>query len=129
MFAWLKARSRGRIPEKLPHETAMEELEAIRGLLARTNDFKAYFIGISDCVRNYIERMFDLKAPEMTTEEFLNSLSDSNKLSVEHKRLLKDFLAACDMVKFARHTPLTEEIELVSSSARKFVEETKEREK
>ena len=112
-------------PVKLPHETALEELEASRGNFLKSSDLKEYYAGISDCIRRYIERTFKLKAPEMTTEEFLGSLGDSRTLSLDQKDLLKAFLNACDLVKFAKYTPARPEIESVFAAAKKFIEETK----
>ena len=113
-------------PVKLPHETALEELEAARGSFSKNSDLKEYYAGISDCVRRYIERSFKLKAPEMTTEEFLGSLRESTLLSLDQKDLLKAFLNACDLVKFAKYTPARAEMESVFAAARKFIEDTKE---
>ena len=112
-------------PIKLPHETALEELEAARGNFLKNSDLKEYYSGISDCVRRYIERTFKFKAPEMTTEEFLGSLKESTVLSLDQKDLLKAFLNACDLVKFAKYTPAKAEMESVLSAAKKFIEETK----
>lgn len=121
----LYVRRRNAPPVKLPHETALEELEFMRGEFLRTSDVKEYFAGVSDCIRRYIERSFKLKAPEMTTEEFLGSLRESTTLTLDQKDLLKDFLNACDLVKFAKYTPARNEAESVYVSAKKFVDETK----
>lgn len=110
---------------KLPHETALEELEAIKGIFARSANTKEYYVRISDCIRRYIERVFALKAPEMTTEEFLDSLKDSVRLSLEYKALLSNFLSACDLVKFAKYAPTRIEIESVYVTAKNFIEETR----
>lgn len=112
------------VPVRLPHETALEEIEALRALLAKNGDVKEYYAGISDCVRRYIERAFKLRAPEMTTEEFLNSLRDSAALSLGQKDLLKGFLAACDLVKFAKYAPAKAETENIYTTANHFIEET-----
>lgn len=119
-------RRASRLPPKLPHETALEELESIKGLYLKGGDVKEYYVGVSDCVRRYIERVFKLKAPEMTTEEFLNSLPGSASLNIGQKDLLKDFLKACDLVKFAKYAPTAAEAEGVYASAKKFIEETKD---
>jgi hypothetical protein len=42
----------------------------------------------------------------------------------EKKALLKDFMEACDMVKFAKHMPVSEETEAIYSTAKRFVEDT-----
>jgi hypothetical protein len=116
-------RMKRNVPVRLPHETAIEELEAIRALFLRTGDVREYYAGISDCVRRYIERAFKLRAPEMTTEEFLNSLRDSTVLSLGQKDLLKGFLAACDLVKFAKYAPAQAEAENIYTTAKHFIEE------
>lgn len=119
-------RRRRKAPLRLPYAIALEELEAIRSLLSRTGNVKEYYIRISDCVRHYIERLFTLKAPEMTTEEFLGSLKDSTALTDGEKGLLKEFLVSCDLVKFAKYTPSKAEIESVLTTAKNFIEETKQ---
>lgn len=112
-------------PARLPHELALEELEAIRRSFLKSSDVKEYYAGISDCIRRYIERSFNLRAPEMTTEEFLVSLGGSRALSPDQKELLKGFLNACDLVKFAKYAPQKGEMESVYQAAKKFIEETR----
>jgi hypothetical protein len=112
------------VPVKLPHETALEELEAIRGQYLQGGGVKEFYVGVSDCVRHYIEHAFKLKAPEMTTEEFLDSLKDSPALTLDQKNLLKGFMSACDMVKFAKYTPSNVEAESVYTTAKNFIHET-----
>jgi len=112
------------VPVRLPHETALEELESIRAKYLQGGGVKEFYVGVSDCVRHYIERAFKLKAPEMTTEEFLESLRESPVLSPDQKSLLKGFMNACDMVKFAKYTPSSIEAEAVYTTAKNFVHET-----
>ncbi len=116
-------------PVKLPHESALEELEFARENFMRNSDIKEYYSAISDTIRRYIERSFKLKAPEMTTEEFLNSLRMSATLSLvlklDQKDLLRDFLNSCDLVKFAKYNPAKGEMESIYLAAKKFIEETK----
>ena len=90
---------------------------------------KEYYFELSNIARHYIENRFRLKAPEMTTEEFLFSLRESAILSGTHKNLLKKFLNLCDIVKFAKYAPNEEAIEKSFGAAKKFVDETKENEK
>lgn len=113
-------------PPKLPHEVALEEIEAAGKKFASGGEVKDYYVGISDAVRRYIEKVFSLKAPEMTTQEFLASLSNSSKLRAAHKDLLVMFMEACDLVKFAKHKPTRNDISDVCDTAKKFIEESKE---
>ena len=63
-------------------------------------------------------------APERTTEEFLREARSSSVLADEHKTLLRGFLSAADMVKFALHEPSVNESDGALAAARGFVEET-----
>ena len=67
-----------------------------------------------------------MKAPEMTTEEFLFSLKNSGGLSITHKNLLKEFLNLCDAVKFAKYGPTEKEISQSFDIAKAFIDETKQ---
>ena len=113
-------------PPKLPHEIALGEIEAASKQFASGGEVKDYYVRISDAVRRYIEGVFSLKAPEMTTQEFLISLSGSSKLLPAHKDLLATFMEACDLVKFAKYKPARNDMESVFNTAKKFIEESKE---
>ncbi len=116
-------------PSKPAHQIAYEALELLRNKnLPVIGNVKEYYIDLSDIVRHYIENRFDIRAPEMTTEEFLFSLRDSGDLTGTHKNLLKEFLSHCDMVKFAKYGPTQEEIEGSFNVAKKLVDETKAQE-
>jgi len=61
----------------------------------------------------------------MTTEEFLFYVRDNSQLAAGHKGLLKEFLLACDLVKFAKICPAVREGTRLSASAKKRLDETK----
>jgi len=113
-------------PPKLPHEIALGEIETASKQFAAGGEVKDYYVKISDAVRRYIESVFSLKAPEMTTQEFLASLGSSSKLSAAHKELLAIFMEACDLVKFAKYKPARSDIDGVFNTAKKFIEESKD---
>jgi hypothetical protein len=112
-------------PPKLPHEAAIEALEAAKAEFLKSGDIKEYYVRISDIVRRYIEIVFKVRAPEMTTQEFLGSLGSSWKVSEDYKGLLMTFMEACDLVKFAKHAPTKDEADAVFMTAKKFVEGTR----
>lgn len=114
-------------PRRPAHEIAYEALEALRAKnLPYSGRVKEYYFKLSDIARHYLEDRFSIKAPEMTTEEFLYFLQGSSALSIVHKGLLTEFLGHCDMVKFAKYGPAPKEIEYSFDAARKLVDETKE---
>jgi hypothetical protein len=108
-----------------PHETALAELARIResGLLdeGRTAE---YTDRVSDVLRRYLEERFAIPAPERTTEEFLDEVARAPVLDRERKRFLADYLAQCDLAKFAAAEPGRRELDELFSSSVKFVEET-----
>ena len=123
-------KKRGRIlpapRPKEPHELAYERLEALRGKgYIRDGRVKEFFFELSLIVRYYLEGRFGVKAPEMTTEEFLAKLRDTTELERESKKLLREFLAYCDLVKFAKYGPSEDDIEASYASAKKLVDRTK----
>ncbi len=115
------------IPPRPAHEIAYEALRELMGRdYLKAGKVREYYFELSDIVRHYIEDRFQMKAPEMTTEEFLATLKYSGVLNSEQKGDVRDFLSHCDMVKFAKYMPEQREIELSYDSARKLIDGTKE---
>lgn len=109
-----------------PHEIAYEALETLEAKgLPSQGRIKEFYYELSLIIRHYIESRFDIKAPEMTTEEFLFALRGSGALSGTHKNLLKEFLDLCDMVKFAKYGPTQKETDDSFNAAKRFVDETR----
>jgi hypothetical protein len=116
---------------KLPaHELAFQQLDnLLADQLIEKGQIKEFYIRISDILRRYIENRFSLCAPERTTEEFLLELRQSSLLADSHKRLLKEFLNQCDLVKFAKFLPAVDETHKTVDVSKQFIEETKLTEK
>ncbi len=109
-----------------PDVWAMGQLRKLAGeQLIEAGKVKEFHYRLSEITRTYIELRFGLMAPEQTTEEFLESLRNSDALPADRKALLAEFLEACDMVKYALYEPATEEIERVFNAARDFILQTR----
>jgi hypothetical protein len=110
------------------HEIAYAQFDELerKDLLARSL-IKQYYSELSDILRHYLENRFSLKAPEMTTEEFISYVRDYSELERGHKDILREFLLNCDLVKFARYIPPESEGSAVFATARHFVDQTKTR--
>lgn len=127
---WLYLR-RKRVKElvrifKPAHELAYERLRAlVKEDLIGAGKIKEFYERISDILRHYIEHRFSLRAPERTTEEFLFELAGTDVLSESDKESLGRFLQHCDLVKFARHEPGTEQIQETFDLVKDFIEKTK----
>ena len=131
LFWWWKRKKESSEPQRpvdtqTPWEKAFELLEKLRqqNLLSQSK-FEEYYVRLSDIVRRYFEDQFCIKAPEMTTEEFLFSLNRSQALTTRHKESLSEFLSSCDMVKFAQYAPRIEEAEKSFDLAKRLIQETK----
>jgi hypothetical protein len=105
----------------LPHEIALQRLEAIGALMqpARAREFST---AASDIVRLYIEQRFSVTVTRRTTEEFLRDLLESADAALaQHQGLLGEFLHQCDFVKFAALSLTAQNMESLRQSARAFV--------
>jgi hypothetical protein len=121
-WKWLR---RTVIKPKLPHEIALERLEAARALM-NEGQVREYAFAVSEAVRLYIEQRFGEKARRRTTEEFLNDLLKQRGTPLaEHRALLENFLMHCDLPKFARWQLSTPEMESMHESARAFITNTR----
>ncbi|MBI3783542.1 MAG: hypothetical protein HY270_09085 [Deltaproteobacteria bacterium] len=114
------------VPPMPAHEIA---LAALRKLHARRyieeGRFEDFYVELSAIIRNYLEDGFHLRAPEMTTEEFLGAAGRDARLNANQRRLLSEFLSQADLVKFARHHPTLDDTEAAFAAAKRFVEETR----
>ena len=122
---WQKRKTQVSIVPVIPaHIRAKQKLEEALALIAQP---KPFVIAVSDTARTYLEERFNFRAPERTTEEFLRELSSTNLLVKEQKESLGDFLASCDLVKFAKYEPGETELHELHGSALRLVEETEPR--
>ena len=100
-----------------PFEEAIEKLQELdTKLLWQNNEIKKYYSELTEIVRAYIEKELKIPALEITTHELVDILSDFNKTktidaSKETIKKLNALLQEADLVKFAKSTPLSHEIE------------------
>jgi hypothetical protein len=121
IYTLWRLRRRRAVRDLLPYEIALQQLDDIRTLMQPASA-REFSIVISDIVRRYIERRFDVTATRRTTEEFLHDLLESSNSSLaRHQGLLGDFLHQCDFVKFAGQSLTQSNMESLRQSARAFV--------
>jgi len=109
-----------------PGSWALAELARLESVArgAGQGQLERYPALLSEVIRAYLEKRFQLRAPRQTTPEFLHDIKDSTLLNSGHRELLRDFLERCDLAKFAHIQFSLEECQALAQSARTFVEET-----
>ena len=124
IIAWLRRTAvRARLTA---FDRARARLARLRGQgLPGPEGVDSWYVELSDIVRRYVEERFSLRAPELTTEEFLLEAGRSADLSPAHRELLSDFLERCDRVKFARYSPVDAESRDALAVASRFLDESR----
>lgn len=121
-------RRRNKVTEKPllpPHIEAMNELEKIYPLkLWQGGEHKLYYTKLTDIIRVYIERRYEIGAMEMTTDEIFSAIKKIN-ISVGSESKLREFLSLSDLVKFAKYEALEQENEDSFKNAYNFVMDTR----
>ncbi len=118
----LRRRKRANAEEPASHERALRALQSLENPdsldPATVID---YYTELSHVITRYLMDRYQLTR-QMTTEEWLVQLDGIGGLSPSSKSLIRHFLTACDLVKFAREIPPPLEIAESRRMAREIVE-------
>lgn len=133
---WLWRRSRRRpvepeapilpvAPRRPAHEIAFAELERLlaSGLLER-GEVKKFHIELAEILRRYLGARFGIDTFDRTTWEILEELRRVRPPE-NVTTMAREFLAACDLVKFARYHPDPEETRRTVERAYRLIDETR----
>jgi hypothetical protein len=121
-------RRRKRLERPLPPWlAACLELDALRKALSGgAMNPERCLSKLTDIVRTYLEKRFQLRAPRQTTSEFLRDIdSVDSPLDNSQRGFLKEFLSAADLVKFAGMPADNSIIKQAIDKAETLVNETK----
>lgn len=112
---------------KLPaHVEALQKLEHIKAeRLWQQGRIKEYHTELTDVMREYIERVFNIRSMEMTSEEILDEVKVLRQSKKSAFDSLKQILQIADLVKFAKWSATPEENETSLMNAYLFVNQTK----
>jgi hypothetical protein len=103
------------------HEVALEKLVALqKDKLWEKNRFMEYYIKISEIIREYLGQRYEFDSMEMTTEEIIKTLKKKKTKGLSLPEV-EGFLGECDLVKFAKYRPLSEESLAILELAFKIV--------
>ena len=132
LITYLQSRARKSEDEVLPaeplrpaEEVALEKLDAIREQkIWQTGQVKDYHTQLTDVVREYIARRFEVSSVEQTSDETLRAMRGLLSDKKELYESLREMLTLADLVKFAKWTATPDENEKSLRSAYTFVKET-----
>ena len=113
--AWLidranKRRAEAGKPKDPAYIVALRELDKYRSdKFWAPEKQKAFYSGITDALKFYMDDRFGVDAPEMTTAELFDALKGDKDITPEMFNDLKDLFERADFVKFAKHVASDEE--------------------
>ncbi len=115
-------------PEKKrlpPYEEAVQRLEELnRRQLWQNGEEKEYYTELTDILRDYIYRRFEINAVEMTSTQIVATLKKNEETKAVNEQL-SEILAMADFVKFAAVKPIADDNEMAFTRARQFVDHTR----
>ena len=108
------------------HVVALNQLDKIKQeKLWQKGRHKEFHTELTEVIREYIERIFNISSMEMTSEEILEHLRLLSKEQKSTYQRLQQILQLADLVKFAKWNVTPDEHELSLLNAYLFVNQTK----
>ncbi|GAA4788410.1 hypothetical protein GCM10023231_15780 [Olivibacter ginsenosidimutans] len=106
---------------------ALTQLKELRDKqLWQQDQVKLYYSELADIIREFLERRYQIRAMEQTSEEIFVLLKSKEITEVQRDRLVQ-VLRLADLVKFAKEQPLPVDNEQSMDNAIQFVEDARER--
>jgi len=106
------------------HVVALNKLKELRDKkLWQQDEIKQYYIELSDVLREYLEKRYQVQTHEKTTDEIFDGLKRKS-ITNENRTKLKQLLVLSDLVKFAKARPLPAENDESMENAIGFVVNT-----
>ena len=103
---WLwRRRTRTPEPPPEPIDYAAEFVRIAESGLLERGEFKMYYSLLSENLRRFLEERVEIEAMEQTTSELADALQEA-EVDDSLRQQIIDYLAAADLVKFARFHPV-----------------------
>jgi predicted nucleic acid-binding protein len=124
---WRRIQRRAQLQVRISaYDAAVQRLSRLAGRgWPSVEQADGWYVELSATVRAYIEDRYGVRAPELTTEEFLREARSQLQLQPANRELLEAFLATCDRVKFAGYRPGEGESRQALDEARRFLDDTR----
>ena len=114
------------IPNEPAHVTALRNLILLKEKkLPEKGKIKEYYTELTDIFRQYIEKNYNIPAPEFTTNQLIAAMKHAKVFKSDQISTVKQILLTADLVKFAKAEPLQNENDLYYNNTYNFIEQTK----
>jgi len=120
-FLWPNPKPKA-VQPPLPRELAKQRLRGMKSRISSDTGYD-FSIEVSDILRSFIEQQFGIRAVRQTTIEFLSEAAQNPHFDLAQRERLRQFLVACDSIKFARVAVGPADSEVLFEQASAFVEE------
>ncbi len=108
------------------HIEALEQLDALKEKkLWQQGREKEYHTELTDILRSYIDKMFNISSMEMTSDEILQHTQFLQVDKPAAHNFLRQILTLADLVKFAKWNPAPNDNEMSLNNAYLFINQTK----
>ena len=112
-------------PLRPAEEVALEKLDEIKAeKIWQDGKVKEYHTELTDVIREYISRRYEVSSTKKTSDETLQELKPLMKEQKDLFERLRKMLSLADLVKFAKWTATPDENENALKTAYDFVKET-----
>ncbi len=115
------------VPLLPPHEHALQRLKKLEeAKLWQSGKVKEYYSELTDILREYMERRFEIPALEYTSDEIVTAMKPINVKATVKERLV-GLLRMADLAKFAKAVPSVDANEQSLKDVKKFVTHTRQK--
>ena len=112
-----------------PYQQALSKLKKLQQQnLPQKGKTKEYYTRLTDILRKYLNRQFEVKTIEKTSKEILIEISADDRIE-KYEGLLKSIFETADFVKFAKVNPSVVENGRCMTDAIRFVNATRPQDK
>ncbi len=107
----------------------LEAIEALKNLenqkLWQSSHYKEYYTKLTDILRTFVHRRYQVNSFEMTSDEIMREL-ESKEVPLDAFNMLKGIFQLADLAKFAKMEPIANDNTNSLENAYKFINITKE---
>ena len=111
--------------EKLidPYEEALSAITALKEEQSILSP-KPFIFRLSEILRIYVEKVFNVPAMELTGEEFMREIASHSFFKNRYDEILREFIRQGDRIKYSEENFETGEMNLLMETALHFVQDT-----